>query len=113
MAAVRLFKCLLLYLASGYNVLRILQRTERSLQTFWTFFCWYRKEDSESLSNLEEEEELELLFLDLAYQPKRDKTQILSIDGLTDLDFELLFRQVTYITGLGCCFVMMCVTSSV
>ena len=53
------------------------------------------QEDSESSSDLEEGEELELFFLDLAYQPKRDKTQILSIDGLTDFDLELLFRQAT------------------
>ena len=65
------------------------------------------QEDSESPSDSDEEEELELLFLNLAYQPKRDMSQSLSVDGLSDLDFEFLFRQVTYITVLGCYFAMM------
>ena len=63
------------------------------------------QKDSDSLSD--SEEELELLFLHLAYQPKRDMAQILSIDGLSDLDFELLFRQVTYITSLALYLVML------
>ena len=67
-----------------------------------------QQEDSESSSDLDEEEELELLFLDLAYQPKWDMTPILSVEGLSDLNFEFLFRQVTYSSSLGCYFVMMC-----
>ena len=49
-------------------------------------------DDSECSSDSDEEEELELLFLQLAYPLKRDTRQCLNIDLLSEVDFELLFR---------------------
>ena len=102
MAVARLVLCLLLYLPSVNDVCHIRSTTYRKESADILDLMMMLQEDSESSSDSDEEESLELLFLDLAYQPKRDMTQILSVDSLNDLDFEFQFRQGTYSTSLRC-----------
>ena len=48
--------------------------------------------DDSDFSTDSEEEELELLYMELAFSSKREKGSRFSIDDCSEVDFELLFR---------------------
>ena len=52
-------------------------------------------DDSDVYSDSEEEEELEWLYIHLAFSSKREKGPAFNIDDCSEVDFELLFRYVT------------------
>ena len=57
--------------------------------------------DSDFSSDSEEEDEMELLYIELAFSLKRERGPRLNMDDCSKVDFELFFRYVTIIQNHG------------